>query len=141
MTTIIKPYGKKPTSPKIDTGDGLTKQNHKNECDINMIMLRYQKTGIIQHRVDYEDQYDDATGVDFQEAMNLVKSAEKMFSDLPSSVRKQFQNDPSEFMKFVNDPENQDEMISMGLATDSRPEPDKPVQVQVVNSEIPPIKP
>lgn len=115
----------------VDTGPGLTKQNHKDECNVNLILARYQKTGVIEHRQEFEAQYDDATGVDFQEAMNLVISAENMFKELPSTVRKEFENDPGKFMTFVNNPENMEKMIEMGLAVEQVPEP--PVQVEVIN--------
>lgn len=138
--TIIKPYGKKLKST-IDTGDGLTKQNHKDECDVNLILSKYQKTGVLQHRQQFEPQYDDATGYDFQDAMNLVISSQNMFNELPSSMRKKFENNPVKFMNFVNNPENQDQMIEMGLATDNRPAPTQPVEVIITNPETPPITP
>lgn len=132
---VVRTSATPSTKVTIDTGEGLTKQNHKAECDVNLILSRYQKTGVITHRNEYAEQYDDATGMDFQEAMNLVKSAENMFSALPSSIRKRFEQDPAKFLQFVNNPENIDEMIEMGLAT--KVEPEQPVEV-VVKNQTPP---
>ena len=51
--------------------------------------------------------------------MQIVATANSMFQDLPSSIRNQFQNDPGQFLDFVQDPENLEEMREMGLANQS----------------------
>ena len=63
-----------------------------------------------------EPSYGEVTGEDFQEAMETVVRAEQAFRNLPSKIRKEFQNDPAQFLDFVHDPENQDRMVEMGLA-------------------------
>lgn len=80
---------------------GRTKQAGKDACDINKIMHRYIRQGVIEHVNQYEPQYLDTTGYDFQAAQQLVANAESMFADLPSQVRAAFKNDPAEFMNFV----------------------------------------
>lgn len=99
-------------------GDSLTHQAHKRECDINQIMLKWQKTGVIEHANTYAGRYGDFTNVpnDYHEAMNAVLNAQEMFMTLPSSVRKQFDNDPGQFLDFATDPKNADKMVEMGLA-------------------------
>lgn len=128
-------------SPKlkstIDTGPGVAKQSPKDECDVNQILARFQQTGVLQHRQDFEAQYDDATGIDFQTAMNLVISSQKMFEELPATARRKFNDSPEIFMNFVNDPANLPEMIKMGLAVDTTPKPETPILVTMVD----PIKP
>ena len=99
----------------------------KDDCDINRIMLKYQKTGVLDHAKTYQGQYSDFSQVtgDYQEHMNAVIQANEMFMSLPSSVRKQFDNDPGEFLAFVDDPNNADEMVSLGL----REAPSEPLEV------------
>jgi len=128
---VIRNAATPSTKVTIDTGPGLTKQNHKAECDVNLILQKFQRTGVIAHRVEHQAQYDDATGIDFQEAMNLVTTTQEMFNDLPSSLRKKFNHEPAQFLKYVNDPNNLEEMIELGLATRQEPEP--PIQVTVTN--------
>lgn len=102
------------------TCDGLsrTKQSFKDECDINNILLRWQKTGVVEHLNRFRGDYSDFTGVqDYQSSLNAVMAADEAFSTLPSSIRKYFANSPAEFLNFVSNPANQDEMIRMGLAT------------------------
>ena len=103
----------------LDTsGDEIrTEQSHKGEVDVNQIMEKYVRTGTLEHRNEYVGQYGDVTGIDFQTAMNIVVDAQNMFNDLPSSVRNKFQNDPARFLDFVQDAQNREELIEMGLAT------------------------
>ena len=39
-----------------------------------------------------------------------------MFADLPSSIRTKFNNDPAQYLDFVQDPEKLEEMRELGLA-------------------------
>lgn len=134
MARIVRSSAMSIPRVTIKTGKGITKQANKDECDVNLILAKYQKTGIITHRQQFEPQYDDATGVDFQTAMNLVKSSEAMFNELPSSVRRQFRDSPIEFMNFVNDPANQDAMIEMGLATSNIEPAPEPIPVVITET-------
>lgn len=118
MITIRKPYERERLA-FATTGESLTHKSMAAECDINQIMLKWQKTGVIEHRNTFQGQYSDFTNTptDYQEAMNQVLEADEMFSSLPSSVRKRFANDPANFLEFVGDPTNIPEMIKLGLAT------------------------
>ncbi len=107
-----------PSEPiRISCEKGLTKQSFKDECDINNILKKYEKSGILEHANKYQGQYADVTGtVDYQTALNTVMAAKDMFMSLPASIRTMFDNDPHEFLEFAQDPENQEAMIEMGLA-------------------------
>jgi len=89
------------------------------ECDINSIMKKYERTGILEHRNRFEGAYGDFTSSpeSYHEAMNSVLLADEMFSTLPSKVRRRFHNDPAAFLEFTANPENAEEMVRMGLAT------------------------
>jgi len=91
-----------------------TKQSFKNECDINNIMRKFQKTGAVAHVARFGGDYGFATSVDFHEASNIVIRGRELYSALPSSIRKRF-GDPGEFLDFVQDPKNEDEMRSLGI--------------------------
>jgi phage internal scaffolding protein len=80
-------------------------------------MSRYSRTGRLPELIDKQPSYGDFSSVvDYQEAMNIVKFAEFQFQNLPSNVRDRFGNSPEKFLEFVNNPDNVDEMIKMGLA-------------------------
>jgi len=97
--------------------DGRTKQADLKESDINFIMKRYEKTGQVPEPFYKNPVYGDFSEVpDFQEALNIVNRARDQFYGLEASVRSKFDNDPAKFLAFVNDPNNQEELIKMGLA-------------------------
>lgn len=103
--------------PTVIVGDSMTKQEFSAECDINNVMKRYQKSGVIEHRSSYEGRYGDFLDApDYQTAANAIIAADEMFASLPSTVRREFDNDPVRFLEFVHDPKNEDRIYEMGLA-------------------------
>jgi len=95
----------------------MTKQSFANECDINNIMKRYEKDGVLNHLNTFQGNYGDFTGaVEYHEAMGIVARADQMFMTLPAEIRAKFGNDPGAFVEFATNPKNLDEMVSMGLA-------------------------
>jgi len=95
---------------------GKTKQEFKDECDINVIMGRYQKTGILPQDLNQKmPHYADVTGYDFQQAMQTVAQARSLFEALPSDIRARFENDPAKLLDFVHDPSNRAESLAMGF--------------------------
>ena len=109
-----KPYTKT-KRVTVDTGKGLTEQSHKHETDINYILKEYTRTGFIKHAKENQGKYDDIAVQDFQEAMFVVAEANNMFNELPGQVRKQFNNNPGEFLEFVQNPDNSKKMEALGI--------------------------
>lgn len=102
------------------TGPGRTKQSHKDECDINQIMARYLATGMLDQSRALAAQYDDVTGIDYQEAMNIVADAKALFAAFPAAVRSRFDNDPAKLLDFVHNPDNVEESAKMGFLDASK---------------------
>jgi phage internal scaffolding protein len=103
------------------TGESLTLQAMKDECDVNRILAKYRKTGAAEFLNRYQGDYGDfVSAPDFEEAQNAVAKALSMFEELPSGVRARFSNSPSEFLAFAQEPSNIAEMRSMGLAKPER---------------------
>jgi len=126
---IRSAYGPKERFGDIgDLGQSLTKQSFTDECDINNIMRKYQKTGAIEHVNKHEASYGFATSDTFQESLEIVAKAKNMFEELPSSIRTKFENDPSKFLDFVQNPENLTEMRELGLAHKLQPEQSIPAK-------------
>ena len=109
-----------------------TKQAMKQECDINGIMKRYERTGVVSHLAHREAYFADVSEVpDFATALRVVQDADKMFSSLPAAIRKEFENDPIKYVEFCMTPGNEERMRELGLA---EPLPVVPVhRVEVVN--------
>jgi len=97
-------------------GTGRTRQSFKAECDINNIMAKFMKTGVLEFTNRNEPRYADVTGIQYQAAMELVASARSMFEELPSALRARFENEPSKFLDFVQDEANAEELVKLGLA-------------------------
>jgi len=94
----------------------MAKQSMKDECDINLIMAKFQKTGLIEHVKTYGMSYGDMPDLpEFVDAMNLITDANSMFAELPATVRNRFKNDPKEFLDFVSDDDNRNELVELGL--------------------------
>lgn len=135
MANIISAYAPKlKVSTAFPPEEGRTKQSFKAECDINNIMARFQKTGVLAFANQHEARYGDVTGVDFAEAMRIVADARSMFADMPARLRDRFQNDPARFLEFVQNPANKEEARALGLL---KPEAPAPVQVAAGATEPP----
>ena len=102
---VVSPPGKK-----------KAQQQFKDDCDINVIMAKFQRTGAISHVSKFQPDYGFASPTDFHQSMNIITEAQNMFDELPSSIRKRFNHNPAEFLEFVQDPENIDEARELGLA-------------------------
>lgn len=96
------------------TGPSLTRQEFKDDCDINRIMAQFQRTGALAHFSKYAPMYGEFTACDYQEAQNLLKRARDMFDALPSTIRKEVAT-PEGFLDFVQNPANADKMAELGL--------------------------
>lgn len=120
----------------VFTKPSRTKQSMKEECDINGIMRRFEKTGVITHNAKREAYFADVSEVpDFAQAIEVVRKAEEMFMTLPAKVRLKFENDPAQYVRFCADPANKDAMVELGLMDKA---PEQVVQkVEVVNPQAP----
>jgi len=92
-----------------------TRQEFKDECDINVIMAQYERTGEIFHLNEAAPQFMDCSGDDFRANMDYIASAFSMFEELPSKIRAQFDNDPATFLDFTSQEKSLPEMAAMGL--------------------------
>lgn len=98
-------------------GVSRTKQAFKAECDINTIMKRFERDGLLTHVAKFDGQYGDFTGApEYHDAWNKILAADSMFLSLPAALRARFENDPGVFLEFVGNPANKQEMVALGLA-------------------------
>lgn len=108
---------------------GYTKQEFRDECDVNVIMRKYTQFGVVPE-VKSPGQFGDFTNVpDLLEAHAIVERATEDFAALSSEIRDRFANDPVRLMAFVSDFKNRDEAIKLGLIVVDSPkvEPIVPV--------------
>lgn len=101
-----------------EKGRSKTKQAFKEECDINNIVPRLQNGEAVLMNTGSANYGDYSDPTEFHDAQNIVAYAKEQFQALPAKVRDRFANDPGNFLEFTADPENQKELLKMGLATE-----------------------
>ncbi len=95
----------------------LTEQSHQNTCDINLILAQFMETGIMPNMKQNTPQYADVSEIDFQDIQNQLATAKTLFEELPDHVKAQFDNEPFKFLAFAENPENNQALVEMGLAS------------------------
>jgi extradiol dioxygenase family protein len=114
-----------------EDGRSRTLQSGVADADINTIMDRYEKTGLIP--LDGSDrgipQFGDFSDIgDFHGVMSKLVRAQQNFMMLPPKVRSRFDNDVAKMLDFIADPANVEEAVKLGLADASA----LPVTVPVI---------
>ncbi len=141
MTEIKSAYGPKNRDSVISCPPGMTEQSMSEECDINNIMAKFTKTKNIDHLQKYESMYGEQSSLSLHEALNVVTEAQSMFNELPAKTRDRFKNDPGEFLDFVQDEKNHQEMYDLGLSKSQPPESEPKAPPIIETPEAPPETP
>lgn len=94
----------------------LTVQSEKDSCDINLIVNKYMKTGLMTNvRTDQPMYGDFSSAVDYHDTVLRAQEAQDRFMTLPAAIRARFSNDPGELIDFLASEENRAEAIKLGL--------------------------
>lgn len=105
---------------KSKEGASVTQQQFAKDADINNIMARYEKTGVLVNPLDPDSQrvplYMDVSGIgDFQTVQDKIHAANAAFLTLPPAVRARFDNEAANAVEFMMKPENVEEAVKLGL--------------------------
>lgn len=103
----------------------LTQQGYAEECDINWIVRTYGLADAAVPPAVLDPRYygDFSEVPDLATALELVRDARVKFDALPVKLRNRFDNDPGRLWAFVNDPENADEAVRLGLLARAEVQP------------------
>lgn len=93
----------------------LAQQQFKDDVDINVLLERFQVTGVMPQGVVLPSYGDFSAVVDFRSAQDALRRARDAFMELPAQVRARFNNDPQELLEFVSKDENRAEAERLGL--------------------------
>lgn len=101
----------------------VVQQQYTEDVDLNVMMKRMGvKDGAVIppffHESITADMFRDTTEIQelgFRGAMDHVREASAAFDALPAALRRRFGYSPAELMAFLNDPENNDEAVKLGL--------------------------
>lgn len=97
-------------------GPGRTRQDQKDSCDINLIMRKYVKQGIVPRLNPKTPVYDDfSTALSYHESLERIQRANKLFYELPADLRSACDNDPALLIPYVENEENIDELVELGV--------------------------
>lgn len=113
-----------PDDPEVEQ---LTKQEFKEECDINVLLRRFAITGQMPKNVRMPVYGDFDQINDFHSAVNAIALASEAFEQMPADIRSRFQNDPEAFTAFCLDERNRPEAERWGLVKPP-PKVDPPVE-------------
>lgn len=95
----------------------LANQSFKDECDINNIMRKHGHDPVAFNTLTRKGGvYGDFSEIsDYQGMLQKVADAQDAFSSLPSALRERFRNSPGELIEFLQNPQNYDEGVKLGL--------------------------
>jgi len=109
-------YGIYPRVQMKPVGKSRTKQSFMDETNINNILKKYDRETMEQQMLNNPGNFIDLpSGLDYQTALNMAINARDAFNALPGTLRANFQNDAKIFLDFMEDPENEEEIVEMGL--------------------------
>jgi len=102
--------------PVAYSDESRTKQSMRDECDINKIVAKARHGQAVTHLARGVPSYADFSDVgDYKTALDRLRAADAFFAELPSAVRKAFQNDPAAFLEGVETPEGRKVLEDAGL--------------------------
>lgn len=108
-------------------------QQFKDECDINVLIKKFGIDNLpITKRMPIIGDFADV--MDYQTALNMVLEADEAFMQLPGKVRERFDDSPQKLMEFLENRDNRDEAVKLGLIDPPTPPapPPEPMAVRIV---------
>lgn len=114
---MVSPYAsvKKVKTEWPKGAQSRTKQSFAKETNINNIVKKFSKTGVLPAVVGTAMYGDFSDVADYQTQCNRVNSVAAFFKSLPAEVRAKFNHSPVNMLEFVNDPANVQEAVELGL--------------------------
>lgn len=104
----------------------MTNQADLKDSDVNLIMARYEKTGLIMG-TERAPRYGDFSEVpDYHTQLSAIRRVDAAFAALSPKIRNRFDNDPAKLLSFMENPENEKEAIELGLLEALPPKAETP---------------
>lgn len=110
-------------TPIKEWGPSMTKQEFKKECDINYIVNKAMRGEFVRGAVN-KGMYEDVSRIgDYHDIQDTLLSINEEFMKIPPEIRARFHHDPSLLTEWVNNPQNAEEAIELGLLEPSDRKP------------------
>jgi len=103
----------------IHTGETMTRESFRDECNINSIMAKAQR-GINVPINSKSPLFQDVSDIGTFQSMHLrmQEIKDEFLHNVPAEIRLRHGNDPGRFADWLQKPENKDEAIRLGLIVD-----------------------
>lgn len=93
----------------------LTQQQFTDDADINVIAKRFGLSEVPVTPFDPSHFRDTTNDPDLRTVLELQNQAREDFMALPAKLRRRFHDSPQELWDFVQDPENHEEAVRLGI--------------------------
>lgn len=94
----------------------LTEQSHAKMCNVNNIVNRFMKTGVLDHVRSFQGEYRDVSDFgDYRSALERIQLAQDIFEALPIELKRKCENDPAKFLDYCADDANYEELTEIGI--------------------------
>lgn len=93
----------------------MAKQEFKSECDVNKIVQLYRQGSPMPVQVRSGQFADVSEMPDYKTAVETVMEAEEIFGKMSMDVKNACGNTVAGFLDWVQDPDNKDQLIELGL--------------------------
>lgn len=123
LRSFYKPRARRPT---IIEGPSMTKTDHAKGTDVNDIIRKFNRTGVLDHVRRVQGVYADVSHFgSYQDAVHRVQEAQAHFDALPANMKAVFDNDAARFLDWANSATEEDRQLlvaeSLGLSTPESP--------------------
>lgn len=146
MKLFKKPLMRDPYTPfekpTIDASkDGLTKQSFKDDCDMNIIVRKYQQSGFVDHINRQNPNFGIAPNSDFYQTQLAIANVKSLYENLSDVSRGRFAS-VSDLMEALIDPARITELTDLGIFQETEPQllplaPNSPDDVSTESKSTP----
>lgn len=116
---------RQPVRVDFSNSPSRTKSEFAKEADINTIVRKAKKTGVLPSGTRQPMYGDFSNSYSFYKQQNAIAQANAEFMELPSDLRAKFGNNVANLLDYLQDPENKAEAIELGLI--AQPETEQPI--------------
>jgi hypothetical protein len=111
---IVLPYGPKRSISAAVGKISPTKQEFRDDCDVNNIIRRHSLEHIAMVANAKGGNYIDCPSLDYKQMMDMTISVQAEFGELTAELRDAFDNDPEKWLAFL-ETATEDDMREAGL--------------------------
>lgn len=113
MVRIVSRYDIVPVPGVTFTQVSLTQQHFKDDCDVNLILERFMRTGEVPSSSGIPSFQDVSDFADYRDLQDAISDARDYFESLPARVRARYNNDVTMFYETLNTRQGYDDFLSL----------------------------